>query len=85
MLGRVTQSSYQKQEALIYIYTDGLCICVRGDRAQRDNLVSMTVVLWRCLGFPQSWAKGARGAKADWIGANFDIANHPRQDVRGIS
>ena len=77
MIGRMTQSIYRKDEALAEIYTDDPCICLRGEKTHRDNLVAMTVLLWLCLGFPLSWAKGSRGQRADWIGASF-VTNNSR-------
>ena len=82
MLGRVTQSIYAKGEALTEVYTDDPCICMRGDKQHRDRLIAMTVLLWLCLGFPLSWAKGARGPTVDWIGATFSVQSNSSD--RGI-
>ena len=52
------------------------CIAVRGDKAHRDSLTSLPLVLWFCLGLPLAWKKGTRCFIADWIGANLTVGNN---------
>lgn len=85
LLGRLTQSTFSQHEALTEIYTDDPCICLRGDKPQRDKVIAMTCILWLSLGFPLAWAKGCRGPKADWIGATFAVANHTKYADRGVT
>ena len=81
MVGRLTQSIFEKHEARIEIYTDDPCIAVAGTKKQRDRLVACVVLLWRALGFPLSWHKGSRGRRVDWIGGEFDIM---QEEPRGV-
>ena len=72
----LTQSIYKSTEAATEIYTDDPCIAVRGDKAHRDFLILLPLVLWLCFGRPLAWKKSARGFIADWIGANFSVRNN---------
>ena len=77
LIGRLTQSMFNKAEARIEIYTDDPCIALRGTREERDSMVATIVALWLCLGLPLSWKKGSRGTSADWIGGEFRILPSP--------
>ena len=73
MLGRMVQSMFHRNVSRLETYTDDPCLVVRGSRACRDRVMSITILLWRLLGLPLSWRKGSRGRQISWIGGHFDL------------
>ncbi len=73
MIGRLTQSLFQLQEAKLRIYVDDPAITLRGVQARRERYAAIVVLVWSALGLPIAIHKAARGSLVDWIGATFHI------------
>jgi len=77
LIGRATQSMFDKNRLRLEIYTDDPIVAVGGNKKQRDRCLAIVILLWRCFGFPLSWHKSSRGKLASWIGADYKILENP--------
>jgi hypothetical protein len=73
LIGRLTQSLFQLQEAKLRIYVDDPAITLCGVQARRNRYAAIIVLVWSALGLPIAIHKAARGSLVDWIGATFHI------------
>jgi len=74
LVGRLTQGMFHPLELLMQIYVDDPCATISGTRAERDLITAVVIFVWRCLGFPLSFAKGQRGRKVTWIGCTLSVS-----------
>jgi len=82
LLGRAIQSMFRKDQLRIETYTDDPFVAVGGTKRQRDRMLAITILFWRCMGLPLSWHKGSRGTHAVWIGGEFQVNS---QEPRGVT
>eukprot|EP00971_Amphidinium_carterae_P191869 3806873-Amphidinium_carterae.1 len=73
MTMRMTQSMLDGSGSFLACYVDDpiLCLC-QTEKLNRRN-VALTVLLWRCLGFPLSFKKGQLGKSVLWTSMKLTI------------
>ena len=70
-LCRFTAGMLGHSRARLQCFVDDPLLALGGSRNVRDCTASFVLLLWTCLGFTLSWAKGQRGTSIDWIGASL--------------
>ena len=76
LASRCTQSMFHEMRLRVQLYVDDPMVSMRGTPEQIHDMTNRVLMLWRTLGLKISWAKGALGEEADWIGAGIKVNNH---------
>eukprot|EP00434_Breviolum_minutum_P035780 symbB.v1.2.031683.t1/scaffold3685.1/size104757/8 len=67
---------FHEMRLRVQLYVDDPMVSMRGTPEQIHDMTNRVLMLWRTLGLKISWAKGALGEEADWIGAGIKVNNH---------